>query len=374
MAFLSFLRPEKKSTIEAQYKPQVMGDGFSYYNPFTLTSVTRSEAMSVPAVARCRNLITGVIATMPLNLYKKSTGEELGSPVWLEQPSISQPRSVTLAATVDALLMYGVSFWQCKEVYFDDGRPARFEWIANHRVSQSLDRSSTFVEGYTVDGNPVPMDGLNSLITFQGLDEGILSRGARTIKAAIDLERATQIATSTPMPSGVLRNNGADMSESEVQGILAAWKQARLNRSTAYLSANLEYSPTAFTPKDMTYNESAQYLATQIARVCNIPAYYISADMNNSMTYANVQDERRQFVSLSLAPFIAAIEDRLSMDDITARGNYVKFDLDSTFLRADAMQRLNVIEKMLNLGLIDVNQAMEMEDLTPNGSNNDSNL
>jgi HK97 family phage portal protein len=374
VAFLSFLRPEKKSTIEAQYKPQVMGDGFSYYNPFTLTSVTRSEAMSVPAVARCRNLITGVISTMPLNLYKKSTGEELGSPVWLEQPSISQPRSVTLAATVDAILMYGVAFWQVRETYFDDGRPARFEWIANHRVSQSLDRSSTFVEGYTVDGNPVPMDGLNSLITFQGLDEGILSRGARTIKAAIDLERATQIATSTPMPSGVLRNNGADMSESEVQGILAAWKQARLNRSTAYLSANLEYSPTAFTPKDMTYNESAQYLATQIARVCNIPAYYISADMNNSMTYANVQDERRQFVSLSLAPFIAAIEDRLSMDDITARGNYVKFDLDSTFLRADAMQRLDVIEKMLNLGLIDVNQAMEMEDLTPNGSNNDSNL
>lgn len=374
MAFLSFLRPEKKSIIEAQYKPQVMGDGFSYYNPFTLTSVTRSEAMSVPAVARCRNLITGVISTMPLNLYKKSTGEELGSPVWLEQPSISQPRSVTLAATVDALLMYGVAFWQVRETYFDDGRPARFEWVANHRVSQSLDRSSTFVEGYTIDGNPVPMDGLNSLITFQGLDEGILSRGARTIKAAIDLERATQIATSTPMPSGVLRNNGADMSESEVQGILAAWKQARLNRSTAYLSANLEYSPTAFTPKDMTYNESAQYLATQIARVCNIPAYYISADMNNSMTYANVQDERRQFVSLSLAPFIAAIEDRLSMDDITARGNYVKFDLDSTFLRADAMQRLNVIEKMLNLGLIDVNQAMEMEDLTPNGSNNDSNL
>jgi HK97 family phage portal protein len=374
VAFLSFLRPEKKSTIEAQYKPQVMGDGFSYYNPFTLTSVTRSEAMSVPAVARCRNLITGVISTMPLNLYKKSTGEELGSPVWLEQPSISQPRSVTLAATVDAILMYGVAFWQVRETYFDDGRPARFEWIANHRVSQSLDRSSTFVEGYTVDGNPVPMDGLNSLITFQGLDEGILSRGARTIKAAIDLERATQIATSTPMPSGVLRNNGADMSESEVQGILAAWKQARLNRSTAYLSANLEYSPTAFTPKDMTYNDSAQMLCTQIARVCNIPAYYISADMNNSMTYANVQDERRQFVSLSLAPFIAAIEDRLSMDDITARGNYVKFDLDSTFLRADAMQRLNVIEKMLNLGLIDVNQAMEMEDLTPNGSNNDSNL
>ena len=86
------------------------------------------------------------------------------------------------------------------------------------------------------------------------------------------------------------------------------------------------------------------------------------------MTYANVQDERRQFVSLSLAPYIHAIQDRLSMDDITARGNIVKFDVDSTFLNTDPMARLNVIEKMLSLGLITVEQAMEMEDLTPNGN------
>ena len=93
------------------------------------------------------------------------------------------------------------------------------------------------------------------------------------------------------------------------------------------------------------------------------------------MTYANVQDERRQFVALSLAPFIHAIQDRLSMDDITARGNIVKFDVDSAFLRVDPMERLNVIEKMLALGLITLEQAMEMEDLTPNGSDSDaSNL
>ena len=107
--------------------------------------------------------------------------------------------------------------------------------------------------------------------------------------------------------------------------------------------------------------------ATQIARMMNVPAYYISADQNNSMTYANVQDERKQFVALSLAPYIHAIQDRLSMDDITARGNIVKFDVDSAFLKTDPMERLLVIEKMLSLGLITLDQAMEMEDLTPNG-------
>ena len=114
-------------------------------------------------------------------------------------------------------------------------------------------------------------------------------------------------------------------------------------------------------------NEAAQFLSTQLARLCNVPAYLLSADMNNSMTYSNVLDERRQFVDMSLRPFICAIEDRLSMNDITNSQNYVRFDLDETYLRSDALTRLAVIEKMLALNLITVEQAREMEDLTPNG-------
>jgi phage portal protein BeeE len=118
----------------------------------------------------------------------------------------------------------------------------------------------------------------------------------------------------------------------------------------------------------MGYVDLIQNMSTQVARIMNVPAYYISADQNNSMTYANVQDERRQFVSLSLAPYIHAIEERLSMDDITARGNIVKFDYEDAFLAVNAIERLTVIEKMLSLGLITVEQAMQMENLSPNGS------
>ena len=365
MGLFDRFRPEK---IEAQNAPQLMTDSFSYYLPTTLTTVSRDQAMSVPSVARCRNLIASTIAQMPMHLYKKSTGAELGSPLWLEQPSISQPRSVTMAWTVDSLLFYGVAYWRVTEVYFDDGRPARFEWIAPGRVSFETDSSSNFVIKYFIDGMEVPMSGLGSLITFQAQDEGILQRGARTLLSAIDLEKAMRVATSTPMPSGVIKNSGADLDPNEVSAILAAWKQAREQRSTAYLTSTLDYLPTSFSPRDMMFVDAIQNTATQIARMMNVPAYYISADLNNSMTYANVQDERKQFVALSLAPFIHAIQDRLSMDDITARGNIVKFDVDSAFLNTDPMERLNVIEKMLNLGLITIDQAMEMEDLTPNGN------
>ena len=164
------------------------------------------------------------------------------------------------------------------------------------------------------------------------------------------------------------------MDPAEVQSILAAWKSAREQRSTAYLTSTLEYQPTSFSPRDMMFVDAIQNTSTQIARMMNVPAYYISADQNNSMTYANVQDERRQFVALSLAPYIHAIQDRLSMDDVTARGNVVKFDVENAFLAVDALERLAVIEKMLTLGLITVEQAMEMENLSPNGNEDAPNI
>jgi hypothetical protein len=60
------------------------------------------------------------------------------------------------------------------------------------------------------------------------------------------------------------------------------------------------------------------------------------------------------------------------MNDITPSTQYVSFDLDSGFLRSDPIERLAVIEKMLALGLITVQDAMAMENLSPNGSASDA--
>jgi hypothetical protein len=56
------------------------------------------------------------------------------------------------------------------------------------------------------------------------------------------------------------------------------------------------------------------------------------------------------------------------MNDVSTDGHYVKFAVDETFLRTNPMDRLLVLEKMLALDLITVEQAREMEDLSPNGS------
>jgi len=355
--------------ITAQYNPPVMDATISNFLYAPNVYISRAEAMAVPTVARARNLIAGTIATLPLHLYRKSTGQELGSPRWLEQPDYRQPRSVTMASTIDALFFFGVAYWEVTELYEFDGRPSAFAFVVNDRVSFNLNQNNTEVQNYLVDGVARPNFGVGSLVTFQGINDGILNHGGRTIRAALDLEKSAALAAATPVPAGVIQNSGADLPEEQITGLLNSWKLARNQRSTAYLSASLKYEPTSFSPKDMMMNEAAQFLSTQIARLCNVPAYMVSADMNNSMTYSNVMDERRQFVDMTLKPLYAAVENRLSMNDLTNSQNYVRYSVDETYLRSDALTRLAIIEKMLALNLITVEQARGMEDLTPEGDN-----
>ena len=376
MGLLSALGITKTNkTVEAQYAPAVMLDSYGFNSigtPFGYGPIDRALAVQVPAVNRCANLIKGVVGYLPLKLYKKSTGAELASPLWVEQPDIRQPRSVTISATVDSLIFYGQAFWRITELYADDLRPARFEWVANTRVTAQTDALGQQILYYMVDQQKVPMVGVGSLVTFQGLTQGVLQTSGRTIQAALDLEKAASVAAATPMATGFLKNTGADMPEAQVQGLLAAWKSARQNRSTAYLTSTLSYEPVGFSPKDMGYVDSIQFLTTQICRAMNVPAYMVSADMGtgSSMTYQNLLESRKEFVSYSLQPYICAIEDRLSMDDITARGHVVKFAIEESFLRADTIKRLEALEKMLSLGLITVEEAKEMENMTPEGNEN----
>ncbi len=360
----------KPQIIEAQAAPQLMSDTFYGYNNYFPLTVSRATALSVPAIKRCRDLICGTIASIPLEYYKKSTGEHVAAPRWVEQPSKSQPRFETLYYTLDSLLMFGVSYWRITETYQEDNRMANAEWVGNGRVSFETDPMSHYITQYYVDGIPVPMSGLGSLITFQK-DEGILATGARTIQAAVDVQKAAAIAAATPMATTILKNTGADLPPNEVSGLLSAWKNARRNGSTAYLTSTLDAQNLGFSPREMLYNEAIQNLATECARLCSVDPYYVSASMNTTMTYANVQDERKQMVAFTLQPYISAIESRLSMNDVSTDGHYVKFSLDDSFLRTEPMERLLVLEKMLALGLITTEQAMEMEDLSPNGNENE---
>lgn len=355
-------KPEPEATLIAS-ETYYTGNTNLVWGAAGMVGISRQEAMQVPAVARARNIICGTIGSLPLERYSVMTGEHMTSTPLEYQPDPDSPRSVSFAWLADSIWFYGVGYVQVLSVYADSGRPNRWRWIDPLRVQPILNNNNTLALGYKIDGNAMPTEGVGSVIAFPGIDEGILARAGRTIRTALELEQAAYRAAQEPLPQTVLSSTGMDLPKDKITEVLTKWKTARQTRSTAYLFSGLKLDTIGFDPKSQQLVEARQFMASEIARATGIPAWYLNAEQA-SMTYSNTEQERRTLVDFSLRNLIAPIEDRYTM--LASRSVVCRFDLDD-FLRGNAMERIDITIKMLDAGLITVDEARAREDLSPEG-------
>lgn len=359
--FFNFTEPQTPK-VEAALQPFLVPDfdSFSFFPDLNNTKASRAEAMSVPSVARGRNIICGTIASLPLEMRGRDMSRVPLSR-FVEQPDPRIPASVLYAYTAEDILFNGRAYWQILEYDESTGRPSKCQWISYTTVFENLDVTGKFVIGYQVDGKTVPNEGIGSLIVFSGLDEGFLNRAGRTIKTASALERAVLTYAKEPVPSIVLKS-GNPLSKERIKALLDTWRTARQERSTAFINDQIDITTLGFTSSELQMNEARQYLATEIARGLGIPDWYLNAAAGGSMTYSNVSDERKTLIDFSLRPIMTAIEQRLSMDDISLRGMKVRFNLDD-LLRGNAMDRASIYNQLIPLGVLTIEEARQMEDM-----------
>ena len=358
-------KPTKVSDVEAALTPIQISD--SVYNILGgATNTTRQLAMSVPSVARARNIICGTIGSLPLTTFNRITGEFVDPHRVINQPDPRVAGFVIYNWLAEDIWLYGAGYGQVLEMYSstDGGRVRAWTRVSPDRVTVDTDFLNTEITGYKVDGKAVPLQGVGSLIRFDGPDEGLLHRAGKTIAAAVYLENAAVNYAKEPAPTMVLKSNGTNLTAERISALLSAWKTARQSRSTAFLNADVDLKEFGFDPKSMQLAEARQYVALELARACGIPAYFLSAEQT-SMTYSNAVTERRSLVDFSLRPILKAIEERLSLPDFTPNPVMVRFALDD-FLRGNALERAQVYEILNRIGAMSVEQIQREEDLIPN--------
>jgi HK97 family phage portal protein len=358
-------KPGIVTDVQAGLTPVQIAD--SVYNILGgSTNTTRALAMSVPSVARARNIICGTIGSLPLTTFNRITGEYVDPHRVINQPDPRVAGFVIYCWLAEDIWLYGAGYGQVLEMYSatDGGRVRAWTRVSPDRVTVDTDFLNTTINGYKVDGNSVPMQGVGSLIRFDGADEGFLHRSGKTVAAAVYLENAALNYAKEPAPSMVLKSNGTNLTAERISSLLTAWKSARQSRSTAFLNADVDLKEFGFDPKSLQLAEGRQYVALELARACGIPAYFLSAE-TTSMTYSNAVSERRSLVDFSLRPILKAIEERLSLPDFVPNPVMVRFDLDD-FLRGNALERAQVYEILNRIGAMSVEQIQREEDLIPN--------
>ena len=322
--------------------------------------VTREQAMQVPAVARARNIICATIGSLPLEVRRESNNSRVTTPPFIRQPDPRMTGQSVYTFLAEDILFTGNGYLQILELGAD-GRPLSAQWISAHRVGKVLDNAGINVVGYTIDGTRIPNNGLGSLIPFTGYDEGLLNRAGTTILTALALEKAVKRFADEPTPNVVLKSN-LPMPAERVTALLNSWKEARNTRGTAFVNDTIDFQSIGFNPEQLSLSSARQYMASEIARACNLPEWYLGANAGGSMTYSNTIQERRALVDFSLKPLMTCITQRLSDIDITPRGSYVKFDL-SEFYAPSALERADIFTKLIPLGVMTVEEARIEEDL-----------
>jgi HK97 family phage portal protein len=336
----------------------------SYNGLFTgAQTATREQFMAVPSAARARNIICSTIGSLPIETYNHFTKEHVRPTRSIMQPDPRIAGSAIYAWLCEDLLLRGVAYGQVLDQYSssDGARIRAWTRISPDRVTYKTNVQQTEIISYKIDGLDIPVSGVGSIIVFSGLDEGVLNRAGRTIRAALELEKAAELYAKEPVPTMVLKSNGTNLTPERISRLLESWKASRSTRATAFLNADVELQALGFDPQKLQLNEARQYLATEIARAVGIPASFLSAE-TTSMTYSTTVMERKALIDFSLRNIITPLEQRLSAVDFVPNGIEVKFDIDD-FLRGSALERAQVYEILNRIGAMSVEQIQEEEDL-----------
>lgn len=316
--------------------------------------VTRTQAMSIAAVARARHLITGTIARLPL-VTMQGDRPTTPAPI-LERPEKLRPRFQTLTWTVDAMIFYGRAFWLVKE-RTTGGYPAAVEWLPEWEAR--LDDLGNVTHAYNQRVNPA------DIIRIDAPHEGLLNYAADRLRAAIRLDRAALVASSNPVPAVELHQTGGSALTSEqANELVAAYSAQRAKSGVSYSSQNIETRTHGAHPENLLI-DGRKASALDIARLLNLPAWALDAPTEgSSITYSNTPSRSRELLDYTLAPYMEAIAARLSSDDILASGIWARFNTDP-LLFEDFTTRMSAYKTALDTGIYTVEDLKARENGAP---------
>lgn len=315
-------------------------------------SVSRREALTVPAVRSVDRLLGQRLATFPL-VRLDSKKERRPSPL-LDQLEAHCPTVNTLAKTYRDLVFDNVAYWLVTERDFQ-GYPTKVKHLACNRVQ--VQDTVVYLDGRRLSN---PQD----LVIFYGPNEsGLLKDGARAIRTLILLDKTAALYAASPLPNMYFQaqESAEDPEDTEIQDALDAWAVARRTNATGWVPSGIQIKQLqGFTADEIQLSDARAHAVLEIARLSGIDAEELSVS-TTSRTYANIQDRRIDYVNNSLASYIQVVEGRLSMGDITPINQYVKANL-SSYLKANVKERYETYQMGLEAGFLTLEEIRDLED------------
>jgi hypothetical protein len=284
----------------------------------------RSQAITIPAVSKARNLIISTVCKFPLRALT-ADGTEAAQPAWLYRTDSAVTPYERLAWTLDDLIFYGYALWEVE-------RGAAGQITRANYVPQA---EWNITDGHVlIREQQVPED---SYLLINSAFEGLLAVASRTLRGARDIELNWQGKVRNPIPLQVISHvqgpeSATQLPQHEIDELIADWKRSRrdVDGSVGYLSPELKMEIFGEVDPALLI-EGRNAIRTDIGSYLNIPVAVLDGTVGvDSLTYSTTEGNRSRFLD-DLSFWMDPIEARLSMDDVVPRGQRIRFDMSSAY-------------------------------------------
>lgn len=350
---------KKKAEKTFSYTPVLVPDGVPFLSTdprtallFQYNGISKEKAMQIPAVARGIHSMTS-LAGLRMETFNKKNEKRANR--LIDQVDPENPNIITMTSTIEDLVFEGVAIWEVTE-RAPNGYPVSARHVPKGQYSIQVTQLANGYVDYTyyLYGNKVQDN--SNVIRIDSPRGALLPIMSSAVRQAIALQITAEGFARNPTPKMVVTSRGDTAPNREdVVKNLQAFKQERAENPIAYLGPDLEFKEIQLlSPQELQLIESDKSVTLAIANFFDMDPDQVGLGTNNE-TYNNAVDRRIDRRNNQLQWIAQAIEQRLSMPDITPRGYSVRFNFDE-FLRVDPKTKAEIAQLEMSMGAATVTE------------------
>ncbi len=362
MKFFNFRGKNKNEKSEIRQSEELVLKGF-----LNEDTISEREAMNIPSVSRCVNLIANTVSMIPIKLYKEEFLNGKRKTVEIEDSRcdlFNLDTKDTLdgadfkKALVRDYLLFGSAY-----AYINKRRNTikSLNYVSNENVCITGNFDPIFKDyNILVRGQSYkPFEFLkilrNTKTGAQGV--GIIEENQEILKVAyLTLKFEQNLVSTGGSKKGFIKSE-KKITKEAMDSLKRAWRDLYCNteNNVIVLNDNLDFKEASNTSTEMQLNENKNSINNSILDIFGVPT-----DWN-----------WETFIKIAVMPILTTIECALNRDLLLEKEKkslYFAFDTKE-ITKGDIKTRFEAYKTALDANLMQIDECRYMEDLEPLGLN-----
>lgn len=335
----------------------------------TLNDITVKQALNIPSVAACVDIISNTVASLPIYLYS----DDKGKVTTIDDNRVDLLNDDTKdtldgfqykKAIVEDFLLYGTGYTYINR---ERNKVKSLHYVKNSDVSINVGVDPIF-KSYDVLVNGTSYRDFQFLkITRKTKDgitgEGVIAENNKILSVAYNSLIFEEVLVKTGgNKKGFLKSQGR-LSAEAIAELKKAWNNLYKNNTEniVVLNNGLDFQEASNTSVEMQLNEQKKTNSNEICKLFSMPSSILEGNAS--------ENDVNNFIKLCILPILKAIETSLNKDLLLPsekKSFYFAFDTKD-LMKGDMLKRYQAYEIAIKNGFLQWDEIRYFEDFEPYG-------